>query len=63
MTQEATGSIRPLHHAPSISVELEVRYTRLDGKELTLPCRNVFRIRDGLVSDYRSYMDINPVYA
>ena len=47
----------------ALIVELEVRYTRLDGAELTLPCCNVFRIRDGLVSDYRSYIDINPVYA
>jgi ketosteroid isomerase-like protein len=47
----------------ALIVQLDVHYTRLDGQELTLPCCNVFRLRDGLVSDYRVYMDINPVYA
>ena len=47
----------------ALIVELEVHYTRLDGGELTLPCCNVFRLRDGLVADYRVYMDITPVYA
>jgi ketosteroid isomerase-like protein len=47
----------------AVITELKVHYTRLDGIELTLPCRNVFRIRDGAVADYRVYMDINPVYA
>jgi ketosteroid isomerase-like protein len=44
-------------------VELDVHYTRLDGGEVTLPCCNVFRLRDGSVSDYRSYIDVTPVYA
>jgi ketosteroid isomerase-like protein len=47
----------------ALVVELEVHYTRLDGAEVVLPCCNVFRLRSGLVADYRSYMDINPVYA
>jgi ketosteroid isomerase-like protein len=42
---------------------LDVHYRRHDGGELTLPCCNIFRFRDGLVTDYRIYMDINPVYA
>ena len=42
---------------------LDVHYRRHDGGELTLPCCNIFRLRDGLVTDYRIYMDINPVYA
>jgi hypothetical protein len=33
----------------------------LDGAEPRLPCCNVFRLRDGLVADYRVYMDISPV--
>jgi ketosteroid isomerase-like protein len=48
--------------ADAVIAELKVRYTRLDGAELTLPCCNVFRVRDGAVADYRVYMDINPVY-
>jgi hypothetical protein len=29
---------------------------------IALPCCKVFRLRDGLVADYRVYMDIAPVY-
>jgi ketosteroid isomerase-like protein len=47
----------------AVIAELKVHYTRLDGTELTLPCCNVFRLRDGAVTDYRVYMDITPVYA
>jgi ketosteroid isomerase-like protein len=42
--------------------ELAVHYTRLDGGQVTLPCCNVFRERDGSVAEYRSYIDITPVY-
>jgi hypothetical protein len=37
----------------ALIAELEVDYTRLDGRELTLACCTVFRLRDGLVADYR----------
>jgi ketosteroid isomerase-like protein len=47
----------------AVIVELRVHYTRLDSGEVTLPCCNVFRIRDSRIADYRSYMDITPVYA
>ena len=47
----------------ALIVELDVHYTRLDGGEVTIPCCNVFRLRDGSVSDYRSYIDATPVYA
>jgi ketosteroid isomerase-like protein len=46
-----------------VVAELSVTYRRLDGRELTLPCCNVFRVRDGRIADYRIYMDINPVFA
>jgi ketosteroid isomerase-like protein len=51
------------HDRDALIVEVEVRYTRLDGREVVLPCCNVFRLRAGLIFDYRTYMDINPVYA
>ena len=65
------ASVASFHHTvtnvwndvDAVITELKVHYTRLDGAELTLPCCNVFRIRDGAVADYRVYMDINPVYA
>jgi ketosteroid isomerase-like protein len=46
-----------------VIAELWVHYGRLDGQQLTLPCCNVFRVRDGLVTDYRVYMDSTPVFA
>jgi ketosteroid isomerase-like protein len=65
------GSVASVRHtitnvwsdADAVIAELSVQYTRLDGAELTLPCCNVFRVRDGAVADYRVYMDITPVYA
>jgi ketosteroid isomerase-like protein len=44
-------------------VEFDVHYTRRDSDVVTLPCCNVFRLRDGLIAEYRSYVDANPVYA
>ena len=43
-------------------VEFDVHYTRHDGDVVTLPCCNVFRLRDGLIVEYRSYIDATPVY-
>ena len=47
----------------ALVAEFDVHYTRLDGGEVTLPCCNVFRLRDGLVAEYRSYIDASPVYS
>jgi ketosteroid isomerase-like protein len=44
-------------------VEFDVHYTRHDGEVVTVPCCNVFRLRDGLIAEYRSYIDATPVYA
>jgi ketosteroid isomerase-like protein len=44
-------------------VEFDVHYTRHDGDVVTLPCCNVFRLRDGLIAEYRSYIDATPVSA
>jgi ketosteroid isomerase-like protein len=44
-------------------VEFDVHYTRRDARTVVLPCCNVFRIRGGLISEYRSYVDATPVYA
>jgi len=48
---------------PAVICEMSVTYRRHDGSDLTLPCVNVFRLRDGRVADYRIYMDLNPVFA
>ena len=42
---------------------MDVHYRRLDGRELNLPCCNVFRVRKGYVDKYLIYMDVNPVLA
>jgi limonene-1,2-epoxide hydrolase len=65
------ASVASFHHdivnvwsdGNALITELDVHYTRLDGREITLPCCNVFVLRDGWVAEYRSYIDITPVYA
>ena len=47
----------------ALIAEFDVHYSRLDGGEVTLPCCNVFRLRDGLVAEYRSYIDATLVYS
>jgi ketosteroid isomerase-like protein len=47
----------------SISHDMTVHYQRLDGRRLSLPCTDIFYLRDGLIADYRVYMDIAPVFA
>jgi ketosteroid isomerase-like protein len=69
--QAFVASVAAFHHqvlnvwrdGDVLIVQLDVRYTRHDGSEVTLPCCNVFRLGDGLLIDYRSYMDISPVYS
>ncbi len=46
-----------------VIVELVVEYTRKDGKVVTLPCANIFRLDGLLVGDYRIFMDVSPIYA
>ena len=47
----------------ALIAEFDVHYTRLDGDEVNVPCCNVFRLRDGSVAEYRSYIDATPVYS
>jgi ketosteroid isomerase-like protein len=48
---------------PVVISEMEATYQRRDGSALTLPCIDVFRLRDGLIADCRIYMDVTPVFA
>lgn len=65
------GSIAGIRHEildllqvdDTVVAQMDVHYERLNGARLTLPCCNVFRVRDGKVFDYRIYLDISPVYA
>jgi limonene-1,2-epoxide hydrolase len=44
----------------TVIVRLDVTYRRLDGDRVSLPCVNVFEYDDGLIKDYRIYMDVSP---
>src|SRR5687767_321495 len=65
------ASIKGLEHrmletwsVPGVDVvEVEVTYTRHDGSTVDLTAACIFRGQDDLISDYRIYMDINPLYA
>jgi len=47
----------------SLACEGEVRYQRHDGSEISIPFVNVFEFRGELISNYRIYIDIGPLYA
>ncbi len=47
----------------AVVCEGEVTYTRHDGSAITLPFCNVFETDAGLISVYRIYIDIAPLYA
>ncbi len=47
-----------------IIAETEVTYRRLDGKDVSAVAVSIWRTRDdGLISDYRIFVDLAPVYA
>jgi ketosteroid isomerase-like protein len=46
----------------SMACHGEVTYSRHDGSTVTLPFANVFRLRDGLISEYLIYADLSPLY-
>jgi ketosteroid isomerase-like protein len=72
MSEEFYASLASLRHEihslwtvddDIVITEMTVHYERLDGQRLSLPCANIFRLRDGLIADYRIFMDINPVFS
>ena len=54
---------RIIHQAPYVICEGRVTYTRHDASELEVPFLNLFEIRDGLIEDYRIYIDASALYA
>jgi hypothetical protein len=47
-----------------VSVESEITYTRLDGGRLApLPATTTLRLKQGLVKDFRVFMDPSPLFA
>jgi ketosteroid isomerase-like protein len=43
--------------------EMEITYTLPDGRTVTLPCCDLFRIEGDHIRDMRVYMDASPVFA
>ena len=54
---------RTVTEANAVVCEGEVTYTRHDGSAITVPFANIFEIDSGLISLYRIYIDIGPVFA
>jgi ketosteroid isomerase-like protein len=52
-----------LENESTIVCEGEVAYQRMDDSEVTLPFTNVFEVNGALVSHYKIYIDIAPLYA
>jgi len=46
-----------------VFVQGEATYTRKDGKMVTVPFLNLFKMNGALVSQYIIYVDISPLYA
>jgi ketosteroid isomerase-like protein len=44
-------------------IQFEVTYTRLDDRQVTVPAVTIYQRGDGLIDDYRIYVDLTPVYA
>ena len=53
---------RVIADGDAVACEGEVTYTRQDGSKITLPFVNVFRIDGELISQYRVYIDIGPLF-
>jgi len=53
--------IWPAANDPDVlAATMTAHYTRTDGRRVSLPCCNVFRMSGGLIAEYRVYMDIGP---
>lgn len=52
-----------LRDGSTLVCEGEVTYRRHDKSELTLPFTNVFELDGDLISHYKIYIDIAPLYA
>lgn len=56
--------LRAWRTGDTVITELRVTYVRHDGREVVLPCANIFDLTDeGLISRYQIFMDMTPVFA
>lgn len=54
---------KTLSSGPTLVCEGEVTYRRHDGTEITLPFTDIFEYDGDLISRYKIYIDIGPLYA
>jgi ketosteroid isomerase-like protein len=47
----------------TVIVQADVTYLRQDGAETTVPNADILTFHDGLVRDWRIYIDTGPIYA
>lgn len=52
-----------LGQGTTLVCEGDVTYRRHNGSGITLPFTNVFELQGELISQYKIYIDINPLYA
>jgi ketosteroid isomerase-like protein len=56
--------IEQWEHGEATIVEADVRYTRTDEREVTVPVVTIYRTNaQDLIADYRVYIDLAPVFA
>lgn len=48
--------------ADTVICQMEIGYTCIDGKVLTLPRTDIFRLEDDLIREMRVYTDISPIF-
>jgi hypothetical protein len=42
--------------------QLAVTYTRLDSSQVTIPGATIYRLSGGLISEYQTYIDLDPLF-
>jgi ketosteroid isomerase-like protein len=47
----------------TVVFEMDITYTRLDGREVTVPCCDVFRISGDKIQEMRVFVDVTPVFS
>jgi ketosteroid isomerase-like protein len=59
-----TDIIERWQHGPATIVEANVTFARTDGREVSVPAVTIYRTdAQDLISDYRVYIDVAPVFA
>jgi len=54
---------RTISDGSGLVIEGEVTYRRHDESEVALPFVNVLEVADSVITDYKIYIDIGPLYA